>query len=207
MSQHTIQERVIALAGIFQASALVQQVARQGRADADAFKRTIESILITEAAETAEIYGGVSGVELGLKTILQQVSSKTPLDMEITRYALNLMHLERKLVKQPKLMEKLGNGVEAAIAQAAHFTTTHENVLARLGGLYSETISVIPPKIIVEGEHGHLSNPDNANKVRALLLAGMRAVILWRQCGGTRLQLLFQRKNLQQTTRQLLSQL
>ncbi len=204
MSQHSIEERVIALAAIFQACALVQQIARHGRVDNEPFESLIKSIMITNADNTEDIYGGISGVQLGLSTIAHQVSSKKPLDMEVTRYLLSLLHLEKKLHKQPAILQKLGDGIDSAISQSEHFSTTHENVIAKLGGIYAETISTIQPKIMVDGEHGHLSNPNNANKVRALLLAGMRAAILWRQCGGNRLQLLFQRKNLILTAQSLL---
>ena len=47
---------------------------------------------------------------------------------------------------------------------------------------------------MVSGEPHHLSDPKNANKIRALLLAGMRSAVLWRQLGGNRLQLLLARK-------------
>jgi len=208
VSQHNIEERVIALAAIFQAAALVQQVARQGKInDIEAYNCIIESVLITSADNAADIYQGVSNVTLGLQTIIQQVANKKPLDMEITRYILNLLHLERKLSKQPQLLQKLGDGIDSAIAQATHFSPTHENVVAKLGGLYSDTISTIPPKIMVEGEHGYLNNPGNANKVRALLLAGIRGAILWQQCGGSRLQLLFQRKKFIATAQQLLQEI
>ncbi len=205
MSQHTIEERVIALAALYQAATLVQQVARHGQIESEPFKRSIESILVTDAESTAAIYGGLEGVGYGLKVISQQISNKSPLDMEVTRYVLSLMSLERKLNKQPQIQQHLAQGIENATAQAEHFSPTHENVIANLGGLYSDTISTIQPKIMIDGEHGHLNNPDNANKVRALLLAGMRAVILWRQCGGNRLQLLFQRKKLLSTVQVLLN--
>jgi high frequency lysogenization protein len=47
---------------------------------------------------------------------------------------------------------------------------------------------------MVNGEHNHLSNPDNANKIRALLLAAIRSAVLWDQCGGSRWQIMFNRK-------------
>jgi high frequency lysogenization protein len=47
---------------------------------------------------------------------------------------------------------------------------------------------------MVNGEHNHLSNPDNANKIRAFLLAAMRSAVLWSQCGGSRWQIMFKRK-------------
>ena len=34
------------------------------------------------------------------------------------------------------------------------------------------------------------------HKVRALLLAGIRAVVLWRQLGGSRTQIIFARKKM-----------
>ena len=207
MSQHSVEERVIALAALFQAVSLVQRVSREGHVDQALFKTTIESILITDAGNAADVYGGLTGVTNGLEIIGQLISNKSQLNMELIRYALNLMHLERKLSKQPKLLQKIGEGISAAQGQAEHFSTTHENVIARLAGLYSDTVSTIPPKIIIDGEQGYLSNPDNVNKVRALLLAGMRATILWRQCGGNRIQLLLQRKKLLATSSYLLNKI
>ena len=86
-------------------------------------------------------------------------------------------------------------GIEQAERQVEHFSMTHENVIAALASIYSEQISPLSPRIMVEGSDGHLSNPTNAAKIRALLLAGIRAAILWRQCGGSRLQLLFKRRS------------
>jgi high frequency lysogenization protein len=60
----------------------------------------------------------------------------------------------------------------------------------------------------VQGEPTFLQQSDNVNKIRALLLAGIRAAVLWRQKGGRRWQFIFQSNkiletavNLQQKTR------
>jgi high frequency lysogenization protein len=45
----------------------------------------------------------------------------------------------------------------------------------------------------VTGNPTYLQNTATADKVRALLLAGIRAAILWRQVGGQRWHLLFKR--------------
>ncbi len=42
----------------------------------------------------------------------------------------------------------------------------------------------------------HLQQTDNAAKIRALLLAGIRSARLWRQLGGHRWQLIFSRRKL-----------
>jgi high frequency lysogenization protein len=47
---------------------------------------------------------------------------------------------------------------------------------------------------MISGEQPYLDNEHNASKVRALLLAGIRSAVLWRQCGGSRWQILLGRK-------------
>ena len=60
---------------------------------------------------------------------------------------------------------------------------------------------------MVHGAQIHLAKPDNANRIRALLLAGIRAARLWRQSGGSRLRLLLRRKLLLQEARRTLASL
>jgi high frequency lysogenization protein len=52
-----------------------------------------------------------------------------------------------------------------------------------------------------------LSNDKNASRIRALLLAGLRSAILWRQCGGTRWSILFNRKRYENESTLLLREL
>ena len=42
----------------------------------------------------------------------------------------------------------------------------------------------------------NLQQPNNASKIRALLLAGIRSARLWRQLGGHRWQLVISRRKL-----------
>ena len=92
------------------------------------------------------------------------------------------------------MLQRISDAIHAASLQADHFNTTHENVLANLAETYKATISTLTPRIMVQGEHGYINNSDNANKVRALLLAGIRSAVLWHQCGGSRIQILFNRR-------------
>ena len=57
---------------------------------------------------------------------------------------------------------------------------------------------------MVRGEQAVLASADSQHMIRALLLAGMRAAVLWRQCGGNRMKLIFQRKALLECSRELL---
>lgn len=187
----------MALAGLFQAVALVQQVAREGRADAAPFEASMASVFRIDAESTEAVYGGSAQLPLGLATLCRQLGAdKARQDRELMRYAVSLLFLERQLVRNGKMMGRVREGIEAAIAQSEHYCVTHENVLARLAETYASTVSLLQPRIMVQGEPQHLNTPANANRIRALLLAGMRSAVLWRQLGGHRLKLLWTRKHI-----------
>jgi len=48
---------------------------------------------------------------------------------------------------------------------------------------------------------------DVINKIRALLLAGIRSAMLWRQCGGSRWRFIFFRRKIQREAEFLLSEI
>ena len=52
-----------------------------------------------------------------------------------------------------------------------------------------------------------LQSPQVQAKVRATLLAGIRAAVLWHQVGGGRLQLMFSRNRLTTQAKQILAHL
>ncbi|MFO7602339.1 MAG: DUF489 family protein, partial [Gammaproteobacteria bacterium] len=124
--------------------------------------------------------------------------------LDVARYVITLLHLQRKLMKRQDLLEVLDKGIARAQEQAKIFSPLHDNVIANLADIYSNTISQIPPKIMVSGESHYLNNPANTNKIRALLLAGVRAAVLWTQIGGGRWQVLFKRRQFVQAARALL---
>ncbi len=201
------RDQIIALAGMFQAAELVRQIAREGRAERRAFEDSIRSILTLDAPSTEAVYGGLCKVRVGLE-ILSTLYDREhkPRDLELTQYVLGIVHLEKKLHKQPRLLEIIRNGIERVQAQAQNFDLLHENVIANLASVYTDTISTLQPRIVVSGEQGYLNDSSNADKVRALLLALMRSAVLWRQKGGGRWQLLFSRAKIMRAAENLLRQ-
>ena len=208
MTQYSITDRTLALAGIFQAAGLVQAMAERGSCDPDAFETSIRSIFDVNPRNAEVIFGGVAGLRLGLQGLLEHLSGKqTPHKAQIVKYGVGVLYLERQLAKKPDMLDRISVGIERARQQSKHFSITHSNVLASLAGCYSDTVSTLTPRIIVSGEQGHLSNPVVANAVRALLLAAIRSAVLWRQCGGNRIQLLFGRRKLLAEARHLLDRI
>jgi high frequency lysogenization protein len=193
----TLRDAALALAGVFQATYLVREVAHHGTVPSNLLEISIHSLFELDPPDTESVYGGRGQLHIGLRLLQDQLGGDTKkADIEITKYVVALMHLERKLVRNQELMGRLKAGLTRIRAQAEHFSYTHENVLAALADLYVNTVSTLTPRIVVSGQQGHLTHPANANKVRALLLAAIRSVVLWRQSGGNRFQLLFKRKQL-----------
>ena len=208
MAEHTITDRTLALAGIFQAAGLVHQMANRGSADAHPLETSIRSLLEVNPPSAEAVFGGAAGLRCGLEWLIDHFSEKrSPEKIQVVKYAVGILHLERQLAKRPEMLQRISAGIERVRLQSSHFSITHSNVLASLAGCYSDTISTLTPRIIVSGEHGHLSNPEVANAVRALLLAAIRSAVLWRQCGGTRTQLLFRRRKLLAEAQRLLGRL
>lgn len=203
-----VDEDVIALAGIYQAAVLVKQSARAGTADDSAFRASIGSVFRFDADTAESIYGGLAGLRHGLATMAEQLGRRDlrP-DPDLTAYAANLMFLERKLARLPWMLETLRSEIEAARPGAESDGVEDRSVIANLADAYSQTISRLSPRILVQGEPRLLKDEGVANRIRALLLAGMRAAVLWRQVGGSRLRQLFGRKRIVREAKTALSML
>lgn len=205
------RNRTIALAALFQCVEGVMQIAHRGTVDSLLFETSLNSVLGKETQDITDVYGGLDRLQTGFQSMLYQLGGKnlTPdgkeKDLEATRYAINVLYLEKKLSAKSDVFQQLLKGIEEAQQQAEFFNdTTHENVVAKLAGLYANTISKVGPRIMVKGEQKYLSEPKNAEKIRALLLAGIRAALLWRQAGGDRWKLLFSRGKMQKQAETLL---
>lgn len=199
----TDHDRVIALAGAMQAADLVRGIARRGQANPDDIETCLASLIRIDAPSSADIYGGIARLRSGLRLLEQQLNN--PRDMELTRYVITLMRLERQLSRRDDLLRLIRAGIEDIIQNLAHFPLDHGNTIASFADLYLKTLSTLSPRIMVSGDPVHLNNPANTNRIRALLLAGVRAAILWRQSGGGRLTLLLRRNPLLRETRLLLA--
>ncbi len=207
---HSITDRTIALAAVFQATKLVQEIATTGQIDEQEFETCIQSLFHIDVDKTEEAYGDPSKLRTGFSTLTEQLSGKSvsgisdkSKDIHVTKYAACIMILERRLMKNQNMLKTISEGIDRARNQAEHFSILHDNVIASLAHVYSETISTIKPRIMVQVEHVYISNPNNANRIRALLLSAIRAAVLWRQCGGTRWQLLFQRQSIIEEAKRL----
>jgi len=203
----TDRNRIIALAGIYQAAALVSEIAARGKHEAGPEKASIFSLFQINADTVEDVFGGIQGIERGLREFYRQLDNSPNKDLNRIRYAIQMIQLDGILQKKTDMLETIGKGIADAVKRQEHFDMMHPNIIAHFAEIYSQTLSNLNPRIMVKGEALHLNNPDNANMIRALLLAGIRSARLWRQCGGNRLQFLFGRNKMMKITKDLLNEL
>jgi high frequency lysogenization protein len=191
---HTNLERTIALAGLYQAVNAVIRIARQGSVDTEIMQPCIHSLFQVDAENVESVFGEPGALANGARQLVAQLTGQPERDLQMTRYAIQVIKLERELAKRPDLLAILGDGIREAESKRVHFDQLHPNLLAHFADLYSQTLSHLQPRILIHGDPLHLRNPENQNRIRSLLLAAVRAARLWRQVGGSRWQLLFRNR-------------
>lgn len=204
MQEKQLYNITIALAGIVQAACLVKDLAQTGKMDEAAYQISINSIFQMNPPDVLAVYGGnLEGVRLGLEKLIPLLEiSKVSIE---ARYMLGLMRLQKKISGSPKSMRLLSQRLEQAKKQVDYFSLLHPTVISNLADIYLNTISPFKFRIIIWGSQRILTAPENMEKIRALLLAGIRASVLWRQVGGSRLQLLFSRGKLSKMAKKILT--
>ncbi len=207
MSRYTDTDRTLAFAGIYQAARLVHDLASTGQCDETAFKISIDSLFVTDPDSVLDVWGGeLANLRIGIETLVSQMMGSNR-NLYITQYALGLVVLAAKLEKSPQDLTAISDAVETARRQKEHFGEEHPTVINTLAKAYQEHVSPLGPRIMVKGLPEHLNAPGMPEKIRALLLAGVRAAILWHQTGGSRWQLLWKRRSYLREAQRLLQQL
>lgn len=193
----TWKDQALALAGVFQAAILVERLAKTGTAPAEQLETGIYSLFQQNPDTTEDVFGGVEKLLPGLRAARQLLATRQhPEYTDCLRYVLSILYLQRQLAKKQDLLSIIGSRLEKTQLQTEHFGIGHENVYASLASIYSDTLSTFRFRIQVLGDFNYLQQQRIANQIRTMLFAGVRAATLWRQLGGRRLHLLFQRKKL-----------
>ncbi len=192
---NTLFDRTIAFASICQAVKLVEDVARHGNCDQDAFSASLNSVIELNPPSTLAIFEKETNLLVGLNVMIKDFDNN-PSSNTQTRYIINLLALERKLKGRRDSLSQLGDRIETLNRQMQHFDLLDEQMISNFASVYLDVISPLGPRIQVAGKPEQLQQTPVQNKVRALLLAGIRGAVLWRQVGGKRRHLIFSRKQM-----------
>lgn len=201
--------QVMALAGVFQSALMVEQLARQGSLERPRLEQSIRTVLNLNPSSVEAVYGGIAGVKTGLEG-LKEVLAKRGKGMspDVLRYAMGILHAQKKLTARDDLMESLSQHLTRAVDQCAYFDDPlHESVIAAVANSYQQSVSKLDFRIRVMGNPSYLQNPNVAEQVRAALLFGIRSAHLWHQLGGRRWHIVVKRSKLHDTAEQLLARI
>jgi high frequency lysogenization protein len=200
-----MKDRTLALAGVFQAAELVRQAANHGTWSGYAASSSLDTLFKLEVGSIAEIYGGTARMRLGIETMLAVLQGENRY-AESLRYTVSLLQIEKKLRQSTRLQGAVGERL-IDISQTGQELEQHEREDLQahdISLLYTETISKLTPRIVVNGKPQYLKNERTVDWVRTLLLTGLRSATLWHQLGGGRFELMFGRKKIMQEAESLL---
>ncbi len=191
-----ITDRVLALAGLVQALAQVRRVADTGQAEESVLATAMDSVFRVDAESAAAVYGGADALRPGLRLLRDYFGGGTARDEQLPKLALSVLQLERRFTAEPQVVAKVQAGIQGCAVAAARDGSSNPDVLAAMGALYSDTLSSLRPRILVQGNPHYLAQPAVVAEVRAVLLAAVRSATLWRQMGGSMLDFFLRRKQM-----------
>lgn len=198
------RNHTIALAGALQALTTLEQLAKTGYSKSAELETAVNSLFNTQPASAEAVYGNIGKLESGLEALERLLTQYTsPENSDLLRYVIGILQVEKTLSKKPDVLKIVANRLDVAKQQATHFGVAHENVVGNIADIYSDTISKFRYRIQVTGNFNYLQQARVANQIRTLLFAAVRAIILWRQVGGRRWQIVVNRKKLLEQCREL----
>ena len=202
-----IQHQTLALASMFQSATLINQLAHGEAINQASFDCSLDSLFTANADSTQEVFGHGDGLIQGLKTMISYLGGEdTKPEKLIVYYVLSMVKLESRMLKNNEVVQQIQQGLSKIEQDTKDFELSRSGMIHKIDGLYQKTLSQVKPRILVQGDQAQLSISETTSKIRTLLFAGIRAAVLWRQLGGSRLKLLFTRKKYVQQAEELLQQ-
>lgn len=220
------QNRVLALAGVFQAAQLTHMTAMKGLNSIGEsgnfyFEHLIKASLNirpvqNSACHTLDFFHQLTDLSLGLKTLEQNITqpfsplpkSKIP-KLAATKlpmsYAVALLQLEKKVYRNPEFVKIIEQSQQKILKQLSFFDQNylHPSILANLAQTYVDTAGQINPRILVRGNAEAFKDSQHTNRIRASLFTGLQMAHLWRQMHGNTMQLIFGKRKLLQDVQAL----
>lgn len=192
----TVDDRILALAGIAQALQQVRRVAETGQSDNRVVRTAMDSVLRIDAPSVVAVYGDRDSLGNGLRLLHNQLSGGNA-DRILGKLSLSVLQVERRFAADAATIDKVRQGL-LRLQRLAQMNedAAHPDVLLATGNLYAETISQLRPRIMVQGNPHYLGQASVVAEIRALLLAAVRSAHLWRQTGGSYLDFLLHRRRL-----------
>lgn len=199
MQLNTLRSQTIALSAMCQSAYLIQQVAMGKIVSSEQLTNLLSGILVTSPDNIFDVYKNIEDLSDGSALTVKQLSGNARgKDVELTRYLAGIMSLSKKVLNNKESLDMLQLGIEQINRRLDHFELDDPSIIENFADIYSKAVSPLGQKIQVIGNPQVLKQANAQNKVRALLLSGVRAAVFWRQMDGKRRQFIFSRKQILQ---------
>ena len=193
-------------AAVVECALLVDLLSREGSAPAGMMQSLADSLFRFEWDRTEEVFGGLVALRRGLEALDDMLRYGTETEHgPALRYALAMLHLGRLLSRDRKRLAEIRSRLGHAAVKQAHFSSRFDELAASLAAIYQECVSPMRFRIRVRGSARQLQDPRVAERIRALLLCGLRAAVMWRHLGGRARRLLLDRHGLRASVATLLA--
>ena len=190
---NSFDERALALAGLLQALIQVRRIAETGQSESTQVEAALDSVFRIDAASTEAVYGGAGSLRGGLRTLRDYLANGNK-DEALGRLVLAVLQVERRFIRNAAMAEQVQSTLQRIRASGDASGGSAADTTTAIAQLYAETISTLRPKVMVQGNPHYLGQAGVVAEIRALLLAGLRSAVLWRQLGGSLWDFLLQRR-------------
>ncbi|MEK9592470.1 MAG: high frequency lysogenization protein HflD [Luminiphilus sp.] len=195
-----LEQRTLALAGVAQAARIVDLAAKTGSWPTPFVEASIHSLFCFDPEEVDSVFGTPQGIRLGLEQLSACLRlSQDPAAADTLRYTMAILQLEKQFATRDDLQAIVHSRLKHTAYKAENFSSDIRGLSSNISAIYQDTLSTLSYRIKVTGSAQHLNNPQVADLVRAVLMCGIRAAFLWRQLGGSRLKLMWQRGAIRDT--------
>ncbi len=193
MNPTSMDDRVLALAGLLQALVQVRRIADTGQSEQRQVEIALDSVFRIDADDTGAVYGTPANVSAGLRQLRDYLANGNK-DEALGRLVLAVLQLERRFVRDVTMTEQVQSGLRRLGISGDAQGSTAPDTISALAKLYADTISTLRPRVLVQGNPHYLGQVGVVAEIRALLLAALRSAVLWRQMGGSLWDFVFQRR-------------
>ena len=194
--------RILALSGIVQSAHMVMGIAKTGLISQDSLVNNLRCIFVQNPESISDVYHGTEDIKLGME-ILANLLSKFDFQQhgDLLRYILAITALERSLSTRTDISDSISRRLPDI---ESFYPNQIDTCILSLAELYENSLAILEPRIQISGNKQHLQNEINVQRIRALLLSGLRSAVLWHQLGGRRWHLLLSRSSMRKSLNNIL---
>jgi high frequency lysogenization protein len=206
MNKANLHERTIALAAALQAIDAALLISHNKTPPT--YHALIQSLFQFKAPTIHAIYGEeLQALAPGFSLVAHIFQDKKRFHTALSmHYFLRLNHAAKLLQRKPELQNYMRDHLLQLNNQLQYFSVDQDLILQQIARIYDQSIGQLPCHIRLRGiPEAFAEDADLKHAIlRSLLLAALRAIILWRQYGGNYLHLAWwERKTIAHTAQEL----